>query len=586
MQRSIRFAVLTFIGFISAGSASIVMAAGTHYIAANGSDTNDGASKTTPWAHAPGMTNCRANCSSYTPTAGDQFIFKGGDSWHYGNNSAVPYVGSGQWSWSWSGNSTHCDYARTDTSTCIYIGVDRTWFSGNSWARPIFNGDNPVTNGFPSSCAYDEGASGYFFLKIGSVSYLTVDDLEFTGKCWSNTVGGGSQSHGYISLGGGATNVMVKNSYLHGWSATPSSADYHYNISTGTGAIADYNQYAYDIIDGSDSSRALNATQSAAYCLYVAQIGVSTATNLCASGQGVYGKAYDVHGSIFRYLGNFMVSTNTHTLHDNLFEYLYFTYSGVGSQQHPNIDNQVAQVSGQTTLFYNNILRHTYVTEDIYLAVTTSAYVFNNVFYDNMNVPNFGIISAGCVRFNKVSNSNLTTSAYIFNNTIGDGNCQFNFDHANAPLTAWNGTAYFQNNHFIGFPSAQLSSVYSCQTTATCTIVDNGNEVFQSAATAAAQGYTAASNFAPASFAGATVGAGANASSSCATFSSDAALCSGTSDGAAYQPGSGGEVASYPAISLVARPASGAWDAGAYFFGGGTTATKPNPPTALSATVQ
>src|SRR6266550_2907123 len=504
MQRSIRFAVLTFIGFISAGSASIVMAAGTHYIAANGSDTNDGASKTTPWAHAPGMTNCRANCSSYTPTAGDQFIFKGGDSWHYGNNSAVPYVGSGQWSWSWSGNSTHCDYARTDTSTCIYIGVDRTWFSGNSWARPIFNGDNPVTNGFPSSCAYDEGASGYFFLKIGSVSYLTVDDLEFTGKCWSNTVGGGSQSHGYISLGGGATNVMVKNSYLHGWSATPSSADYHYNISTGTGAIADYNQYAYDIIDGSDSSRALNATQSAAYCLYVAQIGVSTATNLCASGQGVYGKAYDVH----------------------------------------------------------------------------------NVFYDNMNVPNFGIISAGCVRFNKVSNSNLTTSAYIFNNTIGDGNCQFNFDHANAPLTAWNGTAYFQNNHFIGFPSAQLSSVYSCQTTATCTIVDNGNEVFQSAATAAAQGYTAASNFAPTSFAGATVGAGANASSSCATFSSDAALCSGTCDGAAYQPGSGGEVASYPAISLVARPASGAWDAGAYFFGGGTTATKPNPPTALSATVQ
>jgi hypothetical protein len=557
----------------------------TFYIAANGSDSNDGQTTSTPWLHAPGMGACTATCASYSPAAGDQFIFRGGDTWHIGNSSANPYVGSGQWSWKWGGSSSHCNYARTDTSTCIYVGVDQSYFSGSSWTRPVLNGDNPVTNGFPSSCQYDEGASGYYFLKLGSISYVTIDNFEFTGKCWSNTVGGGSQYHGYLSLGGGATNVMIENTYMHGWSATPSSADYHYNISPGNGATADMNQYAYIVIDGSDSSRALNASQSATYCKYIAQIGVSTASNLCASGQGIYGKAYDVHGSVFRYLGNFMVSTNTHTLHDNLFEYLYFTYSGVGGQQHPNIDNQVAQVSGQTTLFYNNILRHTYVTEDIYLAVTTNAYVFNNIFYDNMNVPNFGIIGSGCMRFNQVGNSNATTNAYIFNNTIGDGNCQFNFDHDNAPLTAWNGTAYFQNNHFIGFSKTALSSVYTCMTTATCNIVDNGNEVYQTVAAAAAQGYTASNNFAPTSSTGATVGAGGNVSNDCATFSDDNELCSGTSGGAAYVTGSGGMIAKYPAIPINPRPSSGAWDSGAYYLGGGTTVTKPNPPTGLNATV-
>lgn len=60
----------------------------TYFIAANGSDSNNGSSKTTPWLHAPGMPNCTGKCASTTPKPGDQFIFRGGDTWHFGNSSA------------------------------------------------------------------------------------------------------------------------------------------------------------------------------------------------------------------------------------------------------------------------------------------------------------------------------------------------------------------------------------------------------------------------------------------------------------------------------------------------------------------
>src|ERR1700683_21618 len=35
-----------------------------YYIAANGSDSNNGTSETSPWQHAPGMPACSATCAS------------------------------------------------------------------------------------------------------------------------------------------------------------------------------------------------------------------------------------------------------------------------------------------------------------------------------------------------------------------------------------------------------------------------------------------------------------------------------------------------------------------------------------------
>ena len=65
----------------------------TYYVAANGSDSNNGTSKSTPWAHLPGMATWTG---SQNPTAGDTFILRGCDTW---NNANFPIK------WSWSGSS-------------------------------------------------------------------------------------------------------------------------------------------------------------------------------------------------------------------------------------------------------------------------------------------------------------------------------------------------------------------------------------------------------------------------------------------------------------------------------------------------
>src|SRR5258708_7755590 len=110
--------LLTFLSFfLFAGCAS----ATTYYIDhGSGSDANNGTSKTTPWMHAPGMLGCTAICASTTPNQGDSFILKGGVTWP---NAVFPDH------WVWSGTS----------GSPIYIGVDKSWYAGAAWVRPIFD---------------------------------------------------------------------------------------------------------------------------------------------------------------------------------------------------------------------------------------------------------------------------------------------------------------------------------------------------------------------------------------------------------------------------------------------------------------
>ena len=121
-----------------------------YFISAAGADTNDGTSEAAPWLHLPGMPKCIGTCASTAPVGGTGFILRGGDTWHFGNSSASPYTG-GTWTWSWSGSS----------GSPIYIGVDPTWYSGNSWARPVLaNGDNPAsTSTTLAGCPYRSEAA-------------------------------------------------------------------------------------------------------------------------------------------------------------------------------------------------------------------------------------------------------------------------------------------------------------------------------------------------------------------------------------------------------------------------------------------
>ena len=137
---------------IASGTTQSPFGGTTFYIAANGSDSNNGTSKSTPWAHLPGMQNCTANCAAYTPQPGDQFIFRGGDTW--GNAS----LGD---TWTWSGTA----------SAPIYIGVDETWYSGSSWTQPIWTCGG-------TACIGTGSAANYF---TTNNDYVTLDNIQFSG---------------------------------------------------------------------------------------------------------------------------------------------------------------------------------------------------------------------------------------------------------------------------------------------------------------------------------------------------------------------------------------------------------------------
>src|SRR5215472_11115354 len=65
----------------------------TYYIAAAGSDSNNGTTTGTPWAHAPGMPGCASTCAGVTLQPGDSVLFNRGDAW-YGQTLTAPASGS------------------------------------------------------------------------------------------------------------------------------------------------------------------------------------------------------------------------------------------------------------------------------------------------------------------------------------------------------------------------------------------------------------------------------------------------------------------------------------------------------------
>ena len=163
----------------------------TYYVSSGiGSDSNTSTqaqSKTTPWAHAPGMANCTSACKSYTPVPGDQFILRGGDTW----TSA-----SFTWTISWSGSS----------GAPIYFGVDQTWYTGSSWARPIWDMQGSALGG-PN-----------IVFQGANTAYITIDNFEVINFFWNRAtqVYGDDVIFGF--LGSAVSNITIDHVYVHRWS--------------------------------------------------------------------------------------------------------------------------------------------------------------------------------------------------------------------------------------------------------------------------------------------------------------------------------------------------------------------------------
>jgi len=514
-----------------------------YFIAANGSDSNSGTSVSTPWLHAPGMPSCSGNCAANTPAAGVGYIFRGGDTWHFGASTS-PSVG-GSWGWNWSGSSQ---------TSPIYIGVDQTWYSGSSWARPILNADNG-TNACPgagpcsvSSCAYAAiGGSYNQMVEFPGQAWNIFDNFEFTGFCWNNSPQFGANV--MLGYNGGSGNspyyFVAENNYFHGWTHTSGGTQNGAYCMVGNdnyvGSVLQFN-----VVDGSDSDD-----------LSMNPFGTSD--------------GYIIAYNDIRHLTGDSVLTGCHYIHDNIFEYMQFETDGSGHGDTLFCEAEYAGGASNPNIFYNNIWRYigTEYNQSIsYLldAATPSGqtdYMFNNILHDNQPSSSS----------NYISDENTAGSWVLFNNTGSLAN-----SGAGCLICSGSTKVTAVNNNWI--TSGGESSIFKTTSSVTETM-----PVYLTPTTATSQGYTSSNDYAPTlstnttvQTTGTTENSGYCADSVLHYALAESACLNGTTKGCAYNTSS--HSLSCPALPADARQS--AWNVGAYQFGSGSAA--PAPPTNVVAT--
>lgn len=539
-----------------------------YYIAANGSDSNDGLSEASghPWLHAPQMPNCSGNCATLQNTGsgippGTGLIVRGGDTWHFGNSGASPYTG-GAW-----GFSTGKGPAGT-SSNPIYVGVDQTWYSGASWARPILTWDNAAsTSQTLGSCTYPMPAGN--FVDFSGGAYYIFDNFEITGMCTSST----NWQPDFVAYGSMSGYMNLYNLYIHGWTHVGFS-----NVNNCTednqcmeafgGSVSSVppgDTLLYDVVDGSDSD------------------GVPMVFCYCGAWRVAY--SYFNNGSQF-------ITRNQNSFHDNVIT--NFVDNG-----HANLMESAgydATGASNAAASYNNIFAHIFVLNDGTTSnqcmdtnppVGSTEYWFNNIWYD----------VGPCEFFIFGNNGSDNGTHAIFNNTMqfrsrspyGGGSDGFSCSATSnaAPYTDW-------NNHYISDDNANVAAMYA----ANCS--GQGSDttsLLMTNATATSDGYTSSETYvsSPISGSSPTVGQGTNRTS---TFCAALTTASGTDaylDDAASACQNDTRYActyllsshavSCPARTPIGRP-SGAWDIGAYQYSSSVSSDPPNPPTGLTVAVQ
>jgi hypothetical protein len=568
-----------------------------YFVSAAGSDSlYDGTTETVsgshgPFLHSPGMKNCSSNCASVTLAAGIGVIFRGGDTWHFGNASSTPYAGVVT-TCANNGNVAAglcLDDINGTSANPIYYGVDQTWYTGGSWARPILTADNSLCNsgttgtlpdgatctgttdsyGQPSyhvsSCPYQVGSSNNL-VDVGFSKYITLDNFELTGLCQSHT-GQPSADDTYIRYGSIQAPVVYENLYIHGASHLQFAA---LNGSAGcTVSTVCTNIFAFQGGSGGGAS-----------------FGETIANNVVdfsdsdPGGEGLcFGGFWNVAYNAFRYTTQCLPNP-LHVFHDNLYEYFF-------ENGHSNQLEDIGEAEGAANAIYNNVFRHVenYLSSGGGVAMwlapptsTTTDYFFNNVMYDVGALEYFNV--GGTAGNNALGNYTL------FNNTFQT--------NVNQPILRCelytNGAVTDANNQYIDDGTQYLGP---CSTLTSVTALAMTNAV------ATTDGYTSseAYGYSPASGSSPTVGAGTNegtlnsgfcsalttAAMSDSTLSDAASSCqNGTRYACTYN--STTHAMSCPGQTAVARQS--AWNAGAYQFSSSVTGQGPQPPTNLLATVK
>lgn len=513
--------------------------AATYYVDyAGGSDSNNGTSKTTPWQHAPGMQSCVSVCASTSIKAGDSIIFKGGAGETWPNSS---------FQWSLPSNGT--------SGSPIYVGVDKTWYAGSSWSRPILSAGGAV---IPNN----------FNTMFSVPANVTIDNFEITGFYWTTaSCSGAPYGDCGIFNAGQRSGQTWENLYIHGWTHAGTNAATSNGvvdiIATGGGgnSVAHDNVIVGTDVPGDHSVSVFFNGPPVAYNNYIKQVSSA-----------------------------FIVSYST-SIHDNHIEDIGPAYcnepfpANAGACTHEN----AFEDNGNTGLdFYNNVITNVNAGLALWVAPNPGYTVtmWNNVIYgihDNqvldMAPP---VYTATYCSTGATGNDYCTTAGnYIFeNNTVecGDDTTLYDVCQANLGVVGSGAKAnsfVYQNNHFITATTASGCATGGGAATS-CTF--GSSNIVQVLSTANGQGYKSSQNFAfsPTASGNATVGAGVNlnppTSGLLATVARDTTYACTMANG---------NLPSCPQRTTVGRVSPG-WDAGAYQFSGTTTV---GPPTNLQTSV-
>jgi hypothetical protein len=606
MARLLRVAIFMACVF-SAGSAFATAAPGgtcpasapvtgknCYFIAANGSDTNNGTSETTPWLHAPGMQKCASNCAavlSYTSggirgsAAGLGFIFRGGDTWHFGNSGLSPYTG-GTWNWIWQGSSSTCTFEGAQTG-CAYLGVDTTWYNSSNcsaWCRPILNGDNPTSTSTVASCAYQIANAStpgpslintMVALSANENNYIYFDNFELTGLCGATSLGGNQGSdNDYIGIkndgGSSASQIdLITNVYIHGWTTT---------------SLVNTDETVCNAISG-DASTALS---------FANLVVDGTDSNPAGCPWAGYPSFFHFKDSIIRHTTQ-GISQNCHDIHDVIFEYLVPPAMG----GHQNILECNADASVSTAnVVYNNIVRHSNMNVDLWFCPnTTPEYHFNNIMYDTSGE---GYSFAGTVQY---SGCTWTGGIFFFNNTLSAGGADTGGKAGTwtAPCGIQGSTSSGQIANLNVYNNHLVDTAWSTSTPECTGGPSSATNVSMTYSQGVTQGYLSSSGgtyktetcandttpCSPTAGGNSTVGSGTNEQAYCTTlvgYSGEIAIgttaanaCKyATTDGCAYNTMNHTMVCPSAAWPAVIRPASAVWNSGAYEFPGVSPATNLN----------
>ena len=536
-----------------------------YYIATSGSDSNSGASETSPWLHSPGMQQCSSNCAAVTLSSGMGIIFRGGDTWHFGNSSATLYAGVVPVCPTGGGNAAGlCLHDISATSSYpIYYGVDQTWYTGGSWSRPIFTADNSLCNSstagtlpdgatctgttdsygqpsyYVSSCPYQVGNSNNL-VDVGFSMYIIVDNFELTGLCEKH-VGQPGGLDTYIQYASAQAPVYFTNNYIHGASHLRYAGPNGGASCTGSTVCINLNAFYGAVTNGS-------VGETLAFNDVNFSDSDPGGENLTQAG------FYNVAYNHFAYTTQALPG-DLHLFHDNLYEYFF-------ENGHSNV---IESKETATSAIYNNVFRHieTYVTAGGGVGLWfgpqsgVTDYIFNNVMYD-----------VGSIQYLNIGWVGLTSNpgAYVFFNNTWQTNAANTI--LNCELQTSPGTTTDTNNHYIDDNSTYINGPCSALTSTTWKLMTN--------ATATTDGYTSSQTYAysPTSSGSPTVGAGTNETSGyCATLlasgdnliqAAGTACESDTTYSCSYNATS--HTVSCPTRTVVGRPGSGAWDIGAYEF--------------------